>query len=378
MPTKELNRSRAEQFAYQQAAIRNGFPVHAANVRVLFSTVAGDYVTARREGHECKKLRKSSMLKLTGAIASFARFVGRAYGTLGVDQVDAAMLRGFAEEELSRIQPSSASRQLNFILGVLEYAHERTLIADVPKLNGVHIPTPDDTNGNGVTGSAVPTAEEVRLIIKNARIEAVPTGERRHDGRRIFKGINANDYTDLFTALCLTGMRIGEAVHLTWDDVDFENNVILIRPGMKNGIFWQPKTKHGVRRIAMVPELATIPKRLRRTNRRDLWVFETMRGTQVHAHNVEKRFRQICDQLRFEKHFVPHSLRKYWASTVAQQGMPWQVMIKMFGHGDFKLILETYYAQNDDARLVDEAGKIDFGLVLPDPIPAGIERLHVV
>ena len=29
---------------------------------------------------------------------------------------------------------------------------------------------------------------------------------------------------------------------------------------------------------------------------------------------------------------------------------------------DFKLILETYYAQNDDARLVGEASKIDFGL----------------
>ncbi len=45
--------------------------------------------------------------------------------------------------------------------------------------------------------------------------------------------------------------------------------------------------------------------------------------------------------------------------------MPWQVMIKMFGHGDFKLILETYYAQNDDARLIDEASRIDFGLDAP-------------
>ena len=35
--------------------------------------------------------------------------------------------------------------------------------------------------------------------------------------------------------------------------------------------------------------------------------------------------------------------------------------------GDFKLILETYYAQNDDARLVEEAGKIDFGLYVPEP-----------
>ncbi len=29
--------------------------------------------------------------------------------------------------------------------------------------------------------------------------------------------------------------------------------------------------------------------------------------------------------------------------------------------------METYYAQNDDARLVEEAGKIDFGLVVPEP-----------
>jgi hypothetical protein len=64
-------------------------------------------------------------------------------------------------------------------------------------------------------------------------------------------------------------------------------------------------------------------------------------------------------------HYVLHSLRKYWASTVAQQGMNWQVMLKMFGHSDFELILRVYYAQNDDARLVAEATKIDFGLNLP-------------
>ena len=52
--------------------------------------------------------------------------------------------------------------------------------------------------------------------------------------------------------------------------------------------------------------------------------------------------------------------------TVAQQGMDWKVMIKMFGHSDFKLILSTYYAQNDDVRLVEEASKIDYGLTLPE------------
>ena len=228
---------------------------------------------------------------------------------------------------------------------------------------------PDDCNGNGVTGSAVPTSKEVRKIIDHAKVKKIATGKVTGAGRPIYEGINQNDYTNLFTALCLTGMRIGEAIHLTWDDVDFENKVILIRPGMKNGKFWQPKTKHGVRRIAIVPELATILHHCRQTNRKNKWVFETRRGTKVRDTTVQNRFRQICEDLGFEKSFTPHSLRKYWASTVAQQGMPWQVMIKMFGHGDFKLIMETYYAQNDDVRLVGEASKIDFGLNAPSDPP---------
>ena len=371
VPTHEVNRSRAEQFAYQQAAMRNGQPLHVRNARVLFSVVADDHVNARREGRDCRRLRQSSMLKLTGAIRAFKRFVGRSYGSLGVDQVDASLLRDFAENEATRVSPGAASRNIHFILQILEFAHVRTLIAEIPKMNGVHVSQPDDNNGNGVTGSAVPTAMEVRLILQHARIEAAPTGERRPDGRRIFTGINANDFTDLFRALCLTGMRIGEAIHLTWADVNFEHQVILIRSGLKNGTFWQPKTKHGNRRIAVVPELATILHRQKETNRRNEWVFETKRGTQLHPCNVQKRFREICDGLAFEKRFTVHSLRKYWASTVAQQGMPWQVMIKMFGHGDFKLILETYYAQNDDARLVAETSKIDFGLGSHDTRAAG-------
>jgi len=361
VPTNELNRSKAEQFAYQQAAIRNGQPLHTRNVRVLFSTIAEDYILARREGRDCKKLRPSSLLKLKGAVKAFKKFIGRGYETLGVEQVDAAMLKDFAENESTRLQPESANRNVQFILQVLGFAHERTLIAEVPKINGVYNST-DDSNGNGVTGSAVPTAREVRLIIDHAKVKRIATGKLTGHGRRIFKGINQNDYTDLFTALCLTGMRIGEAVHLTWDDVDFENKVILIRPGNKNGKFWQPKTKHGVRRIAIVPELVTILHHCRQTNRKNKWVFETRRGTKLRDTTVQNRFRQICDDLGFERRFTVHSLRKYWASTVATQGMPWQVMIKMFGHGDFKLILETYYAQNDDARLVEEASKIDFGL----------------
>ena len=77
-----------------------------------------------------------------------------------------------------------------------------------------------------------------------------------------------------------------------------------------------------------------------------------------------QRLGELCEELGFESRYVLHSPRKYWASTVAQQGMDWKMMLKMFGHSDFELILSMYYAQNDDARMVAEASSMDFGLNL--------------
>jgi hypothetical protein len=40
----------------------------------------------------------------------------------------------------------------------------------------------------------------------------------------------------------------------------------------------------------------------------------------------------------------------------------------MCGHSDFELILSTYYFQNDDAHLVAEASRIDYGRMSPAPM----------
>ena len=65
-------------------------------------------------------------------------------------------------------------------------------------------------------------------------------------------------------------------------------------------------TLTSVRRIAIVPELAEILRRLKQTNRKSNWVFETKRGTRLHPCNVQKRFREICDGLGFNKRFTVH------------------------------------------------------------------------
>jgi integrase len=60
--------------------------------------------------------------------------------------------------------------------------------------------------------------------------------------------------------------------------------------------------------------------------------------------------------------YVLHSLRKYRASTTAQQGVPPMALTKMFGHTDLKLTMNVYYTQHDDALKIELARKVDFRL----------------
>ncbi len=274
-PTGEANRSKAEQFVYQQAAVRDEEKFRYQGIAVLFSTLADEYVEARSTGRGSKnlrptrRLRTASIRKLDTALNAFTEFIGPDYRSLQADQLDGTLLREFVLSQARRVSTGTANHRLDCVSQVLEFGVRRHLL--------LHNPAP--------------------------KVERAFTETADGDG----------------------------------DPAD----------------------------DAIVPELEVILDHLCHSNRNNAWVFETRRGTQLGATNPTKRFRQICEVLGFKKHFVVHSLRKYWASTVAQQGMDWKVMLKMFGHSDFELILSTYYAQNDDARLVEEASKIDFGLGLP-------------
>src|SRR5512145_996684 len=75
----------------------------------------------------------------------------------------------------------------------------------------------------------------------------------------------SSSYRPLFHFLADTGTRIGEARWLTWEDVDFINKVIHIRP--KDG--WQPKTG-GQRVIPLSDGLASTLCSLPKTS---MWAF---------------------------------------------------------------------------------------------------------
>jgi integrase len=73
-----------------------------------------------------------------------------------------------------------------------------------------------------------------------------------------------NSFRPIFTILADTGFRIGEVQYLTWEDVDFENNLLHVRA--KDG--WKPKD--GDQRS--VPMSARVRAMLRGLSRQSRWV----------------------------------------------------------------------------------------------------------
>ena len=49
----------------------------------------------------------------------------------------------------------------------------------------------------------------------------------------------------------MAGLRLGEIQNLSWDDCDFENDLIYVRPKSD----WEPKTKKSRRKVPMHPLL---------------------------------------------------------------------------------------------------------------------------
>ena len=372
--TGEVNPSAAQQWVIQQAAMLSTRKQGGRLPSVPFAEVAKTYLAARRDGDRCTKLRTSTLERYQTSLNAFEQFVTPVrYKTLPIQRIDTELLTRFLDGEVERgVSVGTANGHFDVIAQILKFAKNRKLISTNPAtaVERLHDNGDEEPDDEMITGWPCPTAHELRQIIAACRVELTPTGKRAYNGsdlgRPVYKGINRNDHSNLFMGLSLTGMRIGEARFLTWGDVDLTKSVILIRPGSKNGFYWKPKTKSSIRRIPIIPELKEILVGQREINRRNLWVFETKRGTQLGRDSATARFREICDSLNFKKHYVVHSLRKYWASAVAAQGMDAMMMIRAFGHTDYKLILSTYFAQIDDPRMVEEASKIDFGLRPPE------------
>lgn len=149
----------------------------------------------------------------------------------------------------------------------------------------------------------------------------------------------------VFAILADTGMRIGELEHLTWNDVDFERNLLHVRP--KPG--WKPKT--GDQRS--IPLSTTLKRLLAQLPRNCEWVLtappsaQYPRGDhQISERRLLKCLKRVLKPLGLEGHL--HTFRHAFISHALTSGIPEAVVRSWVGHVDRDVIkLYTHIADTE-------------------------------
>ena len=165
-----------------------------------------------------------------------------------------------------------------------------------------------------------------------------------------------------------TGVRIGEALALRWDDVDFDRATATIRAGAVGS----DRTKTGnVRSVTLIPEVVERLRDWRKAQRQDRllmgagWantnlVFVTGSGQPMDPHNCRRDLQLILKAQGLPTGRPWHSLRHGLAKRLLEQGMPLQVVSAMLGHSSIRVTADTYGHVNpaiDQDTLVRALGR---------------------
>ena len=154
----------------------------------------------------------------------------------------------------------------------------------------------------------------------------------------------------IYYMLISTGMRFGEAVALTWNDVDLKKKTIRINKTsveMHGSPFIQEhtKTSSGTRTISIPNSVVEFLKEVKASqdkdlNYRNLVMCNTRYGI-ITAANTRKRWQKVCAELDIEYQGV-HSLRHTWATRALEKGLDIKVVSNMLGHKNVITTMNIY------------------------------------
>ncbi len=158
-------------------------------------------------------------------------------------------------------------------------------------------------------------------------------------------------YFPFFLLLARTGLRLGEALALQWEDLGFADREIRVARAFSGGQIETPKSGHG-RTVDMSQQLASVLRRLHVERKAETlkqgwkemppWVFCTEAGTPLDKSKVRKVLARALKRARLPGHFSPHCLRHTFASLLLQQGESPVYVQRQLGHASIKLTVDTY------------------------------------
>ncbi|VSD11535.1 site-specific recombinase, phage integrase family [Streptococcus pneumoniae] len=175
----------------------------------------------------------------------------------------------------------------------------------------------------------------------------------------------------LFTVLFFTGLRLGEALALTWQDIDFTSNTIHVTKStyVNKGIshISTTKTKAGTRRIIINKKLSQELETWQKKQAKQLQQFSnditTLQIFQnspiiITKNAIEKQYKKILERDNTLKKIRIHDFRHSHASLLINNGEDYLVVKERLGHASITTTIDTY-SHLYPSKQKDLADKLD-------------------
>jgi integrase len=151
-----------------------------------------------------------------------------------------------------------------------------------------------------------------------------------------------------------TGMRFGEAIALSWGNVDFEKERIRTsrRYSTKREVFIKPKNATSVRAVPMDKKLADKLQQLKRLqssllekydgiNKQDLIFYHPINKV-VSNEAVNKQLKTMLEWLGVTPLITSKGGRHTYGSVLLYKGIDMGVLAKFLGHSNINMLIEVY------------------------------------
>lgn len=175
--------------------------------------------------------------------------------------------------------------------------------------------------------------------------------------------VDEEAYSVFFRFLYISGCRKGEALALTWSDIDLQNGIVNISKNITKKVagasyaVTTPKNKSSVRKINIPPSFCVELAEYKSKNKMSEFVFGGERP--FPERTIDRRFASACKLAEVPKIRI-HDLRHSCASLLISEGVSIVAVSKRLGHKNVEQTLNTYshMMPNDVTRIIEILDKI--------------------